>query len=216
MLSGNLTIDPGNALTLKHHRKYLLSASEIPKGWHSFLEYGLGKKYSRISYNIYILILRLMGDNNFMVKDCIFCQEIEDIKHNKIDPFFVTELKTGYVSLGHNQYYRGYCLFISKIHASELHKLDSEFKKQFLIEMALVGEVIHTSFQPKKINIELLGNSHPHLHWHIIPRYKHDILPKIPVWNNSEFLKNKKRPSESQLNSLKKVLLYGFDTILKG
>ena len=139
-----------------------------------------------------------MGDNNFMVKDCIFCQEIEDIKHNKIDPFFVTELKTGYVSLGHNQYYRGYCLFISKIHASELHKLDSEFKKQFLIEMALVGEVIHTSFQPKKINIELLGNSHPHLHWHIIPRYKNDGGASLhSIVNN---------PSEESLRAIKEKI----------
>lgn len=150
-----------------------------------------------------------------MFSNCLFCQEIESIKNNKINPFFVIKLKTGYVSIGHNQYYRGYCLFISKVHASELHELDKELKKNFLIEMAVVEEVIYTTFKPKKINIELLGNSHSHLHWHIIPRYIKDILPKIPIWNNPEFLMNKTRPSKSELESLKKNLLKGFGQVLK-
>lgn len=150
-----------------------------------------------------------------MVKNCIFCQEIEEIKRNNKNPFFVIELKTGYVSLGYNQYYKGYCLFISKVHASELHELESEIKKQFLVEMALVGEVINTIFHPKKINIELLGNTHSHLHWHIFPRYKKDILPKIPVWNNPDFLTNKIRPTKSELDWLKSNLLKGFNKMLE-
>lgn len=150
-----------------------------------------------------------------MPSDCSFCREIENIKNNKIDTFFVKELETGYVSIGHNQYYRGYCLFVSKIHASGLHELDKKLKKKFLIEMATVEEVIHTAFKPKKINIELLGNSYSHLHWHIIPRYKKDVLPKIPVWNNPEFLMNKTRPSKSEVESLKKTLLKDFDKALK-
>lgn len=150
-----------------------------------------------------------------MSDNCLFCQEVENIQDNKIDPFFVIELKSGYVSLGHNQYYRGYCLFISKIHASDLHELDKESKKRFLIDMAFVEEAIYITFKPKKINIELLGNSRSHLHWHILPRYRKDILPKIPVWNNPEFLMNKTRPSKSELESLKKTLLKGFDKVLK-
>ncbi len=149
-----------------------------------------------------------------MSSNCLFCQEIENIKNNKINPFFVIELKTGYVSIGHNQYYRGYSLFLSKIHADELHQLDHEFKKQFLIDMAFLAESIYKSFKPKKLNYELLGNTQSHLHWHIIPRYKNDPSPKIPVWNNPEFLKNKKRPSETELKALKKKLLKGFEQVL--
>jgi diadenosine tetraphosphate (Ap4A) HIT family hydrolase len=153
-------------------------------------------------------------NNNLKINRCIFCKEINDISQNIINPFFVLKLKTGYVSLGYNQYYKGYCLFISKVHASELHKLDNKFKKQFLIEMSLVGEVICKVFKPKKLNIELLGNTHSHLHWHLLPRYKNDILPKIPVWNNPNFLDDKTRPTKSELVFLKKKLLKGFDKIL--
>src|SRR3989344_2930294 len=131
-----------------------------------------------------------MNSNNLRVNECRFCKEINDISQNIIDPFFVIKLKTGYVSLGHNQYYKGYCQFISNIHASELHELDNELKKQFLIEMSYVGEVIYRAFTPQKLNLELLGNTHSHLHWHIIPRYKNDILPTIPAWNNPETLIN--------------------------
>ena len=151
---------------------------------------------------------------NLMLNKCFICLEIENIKQSK-NPYFVTELKTGYVVLGHNQYYKGYSLFFSKIHAEELHQLDHELKKQFLLDMTLLAEAIYKSFKPKKLNYELLGNTESHLHWHIIPRYKKDILPKIPVWNNPEFLKNKKRPSEAELRSLKKNLLKSFDQVLK-
>jgi len=151
-----------------------------------------------------------------MLDKCFFCKDIENIKNNKKNPFFLLQLNSGYVSIGHNQYYKGYCLFISNIHASDLHELDRELRNKFLIDMALVEEVIYVTFKPKKINIELLGNSHPHLHWHIIPRYENDTLPKIPVWNNPEFLINKTRPSRYELNTLKKMLLEGFNKYQKG
>lgn len=150
-----------------------------------------------------------------MPTGCIFCEEIDRIKNNITDPYFVVKLETGYVSIAHNQYYEGYCLFISNIHASELHEIDMATRKQFLNEMVLVGEAIFNAFKPRKLNIELLGNSESHVHWHIIPRYKNDRLPKIPAWNNPEFLMNKKRPTESELESIKNTLLKSLDEVIK-
>ena len=34
------------------------------------------------------------------------------------------------------------------------------------------------------MNYELLGNSDPHLHWHIIPRYKTDPRWGAPIWES--------------------------------
>jgi diadenosine tetraphosphate (Ap4A) HIT family hydrolase len=53
--------------------------------------------------------------------------------------------------------------------------------------MALVAEAMFRAFRPAKLNYELLGNTEPHLHWHLIPRYRDDPKPKIPVWENPEF-----------------------------
>ena len=32
------------------------------------------------------------------------------------------------------------------------------------------------------MNVESLGNVMPHLHWHVIPRYKNDSRWRQPIW----------------------------------
>lgn len=139
---------------------------------------------------------------------CLICDRIEFIKQKK-NPYFVKELKTGYVVLGDFQYYRGYTLFLSKIHANELHELDKDLRLQFLEEMGLVAEAVYKAFKPLKLNYELLGNSDPHVHWHIFPRYKNDSNPKSPVWiiDKSVRYAETARPTKEQLEELKIELL---------
>ena len=42
---------------------------------------------------------------------CLICDRIEMIK-NGDNPYFVKELKTGYVVIGDNQHFYGYTLFL--------------------------------------------------------------------------------------------------------
>ncbi len=99
---------------------------------------------------------------------CLICDRIQMIKEG-INPYFVKELKTGYVVLGDNQHFKGYTIFLCKQHASELHELDADFKLKFLEEMSLVGEAVSHAFPCEKMNYELLGNGDSHLHWHLFP-----------------------------------------------
>ncbi len=44
------------------------------------------------------------------------------------------------------------------------------------------------------MNYELLGNTNPSLHWHVIPRYKDDPRWGQPIWENyprNEFNNNR-------------------------
>ena len=41
---------------------------------------------------------------------------------------------------------------------------------------------IRQVFHPDHVNIELLGNVEPHLHFHIIPRYQDDPRWMKPIW----------------------------------
>ena len=34
------------------------------------------------------------------------------------------------------------------------------------------------------MNYELLGNTVPHLHWHVVPRHDWDLNPKRPIWEH--------------------------------
>ena len=47
-------------------------------------------------------------------------------------------------------------------------------------EVLAVGRAIERAFSPVKLNYDLLGNSLPHLHTHIVPRYADDPRPGWP------------------------------------
>jgi diadenosine tetraphosphate (Ap4A) HIT family hydrolase len=113
---------------------------------------------------------------------CLICNRIDLIKAGK-NPYFVKELKTGYIVVGDYQFYRGYTLFLCKQHVTELHELEENFRKQFLYEMSEVAKAVFKAFKPNKLNYELLGNTDSHLHWHIFPRYADDPMPTKPVWS---------------------------------
>jgi len=142
-----------------------------------------------------------------MKNNCLICKRINWIKNDK-NPYFVMELKTGYVVIGDYQFYKGYTLFLCKKHVKELHDLEPNFRKQFLYEMSLVAQAVDKSFKPRKINYELLGNTDSHLHWHIFPRRKNDPDPLMPIWTIKKSVRenDKTRPNQKILDKLKQQL----------
>jgi diadenosine tetraphosphate (Ap4A) HIT family hydrolase len=40
--------------------------------------------------------------------------------------------------------------------------------------------------RPDKVNLASLGNVVPHLHWHVIPRYRDDAHFPAPVWGQKQ------------------------------
>ncbi len=142
-----------------------------------------------------------------MNSDCLICNRIEQIK-TESNPYFVRELETGYVVLGDYQFFRGYSLFLCKLHVSELHLLESSYKMKFLEEMSLVANAVYNWIVPVKMNYELLGNSEPHLHWHLFPRHKDDPNPTGPSWQVSKEIRfaDRFKPSSKDLGKYKTEL----------
>ena len=83
---------------------------------------------------------------------------------------FVAELTSSYVILGDQQFYRGYCVLFAKLHATELYLMPADTARLLSDEMRLVAEAIAAVVKPWKMNYECLGNSEPHVHWHLLPR----------------------------------------------
>ena len=110
---------------------------------------------------------------------------IDRIKANSFRDF-VAELKSCYVILGDQQFYRGYCVLLAKLHATELYLMPAEAASLLSAEMRLVAEAIATVVKPWKMNYECLGNSEPHVHWHLLPRYENDELRRGPIWLRPE------------------------------
>jgi diadenosine tetraphosphate (Ap4A) HIT family hydrolase len=65
-------------------------------------------------------------------------------------------------------------------HVAEPTELTEEEAATYWPELRLVGKAIETTMQPLKMNYNLLGNSVPHLHTHIVPRYADDPKPSWP------------------------------------
>jgi diadenosine tetraphosphate (Ap4A) HIT family hydrolase len=139
--------------------------------------------------------------------NCLICERIQRIQEGK-NPYFVCELETGYVVMGDHQYFRGYSLFLGKIHKKELHELEPDFRRKFLWEMSEVATAVFRAFQPRKLNCELLGNTDSHLHWHIFPRHANDKKPAEAVWSIDKSVRENEsaRPSLVELGSLKEKL----------
>jgi diadenosine tetraphosphate (Ap4A) HIT family hydrolase len=137
-------------------------------------------------------------------KSCLICERINMIT-NDTNPYFVAELETGYVVIGDHQYFKGYSLFLSKQHKTELHFLEEDFKNKFLIEMSKVAEAVYKAFDVGKLNYELLGNGDSHLHWHLFPRRENDAPVKGPVWwvDREEMFAEEVKPNNNELEEMK-------------
>lgn len=152
-----------------------------------------------------------------MKKDyCLICDRISMIKQGN-NPYFVAELDTGYVVIADYQYFKGYTIFLCKQDVRELHELNNEFKMTFLEEMSIVSEAVYNSFKPIKLNIELLGNTDSHLHWHIVPRYGTDQFPNGPAWLiDAKLLRSDEaKPSNEELEIMKSKLLIELERLTK-
>jgi diadenosine tetraphosphate (Ap4A) HIT family hydrolase len=110
---------------------------------------------------------------------------IDRIKANSFRDF-VAELKSCYVILGDQQFYRGYCVLLAKLHATELYLMPADGARLLSDEMRLVAEAIAAVVKPWKMNYECLGNSEPHVHWHLFPRYETDQMRGGPIWLRPE------------------------------
>lgn len=150
---------------------------------------------------------------------CLICDRIEMIK-NGTNPFFVKELKTGYVVIGDNQHFKGYTLFLCKKHATELFYLDKDFSAEFMEEMITVAKAVKNAFNAEKMNYECLGQGDAHLHWHLFPRINGDIenygnQGKGPVWwyPMDKMYNDENRPTEKELEQMRSALLYELDRL---
>jgi diadenosine tetraphosphate (Ap4A) HIT family hydrolase len=113
--------------------------------------------------------------------DCPFCEKLARLETLPADDL-VWQFSRSVVLLGSWQFYHGYCLLVSRRHATELNQLAPDERRAFLDELCVLAAAIEGCFRPDKLNYELLGNQVPHLHWHVFPRSRRDSDFRRPVW----------------------------------
>ena len=113
--------------------------------------------------------------------ECPFCQKLNNLRELPNEEL-VWQFPHSVALLGPWQYYQGYCILVARRHATELFQLSRPERGGYLEELSLLAQAIGETFQPHKLNYELLGNQVPHLHWHVFPRYSDDPDRLRPVW----------------------------------
>ena len=93
--------------------------------------------------------------------------------------FFAGEVSDAYLNRSDIQ--RGYTIVVWRgRHVAEPTDLAAADASRYWGEVLTVARAIERAFEPVKLNYNLLGNSVPHLHTHIVPRYANDPRPGWP------------------------------------
>lgn len=96
----------------------------------------------------------------------------------------IRRMSSGWAVLGDPQITLGYCLLLPDPVVPDLNALAGATRRQFLEDMAALGDAVLAVTGAERINYEILGNVEPALHAHVIPRHT-DETPerrKQPVW----------------------------------
>ena len=100
----------------------------------------------------------------------------------------------------------GYIRVITNKHIKEFSDLSDEEATRLMLAVKKIEKAMIKTLNPDKVNIAMLGNMVPHLHVHIIPRFKND-----PWWPNATFcekVRNFNYPSfdlEKLIKEIKKI-----------
>jgi diadenosine tetraphosphate (Ap4A) HIT family hydrolase len=77
----------------------------------------------------------------------------------------------------------GFCRVIWNRHVSEMTDLSYGEREHLMALVFAVEEAVRHVMYPDKVNIAALGNMVPHIHWHVIPRYKDDAFFPGSIWS---------------------------------
>jgi diadenosine tetraphosphate (Ap4A) HIT family hydrolase len=76
----------------------------------------------------------------------------------------------------------GFCRVVWNTHVAELSELAVADRNHLINVVCAVEAAVREVTQADKINLASLGNVVPHLHWHVIPRWRGDSHFPQPVW----------------------------------
>ncbi|MEA1914616.1 MAG: HIT family protein [Campylobacterota bacterium] len=68
----------------------------------------------------------------------------------------------------------------------ELSMCDKQTKLHIFETLDIVEKTMLDYFQPEKINIASFGNYMPHVHFHIMARFKEDSFYPEPMWGKKQ------------------------------
>lgn len=94
---------------------------------------------------------------------------------------FIAELDASFLIAGEDAPMKGYCFLLLKRHAVELYELPPEEGAAYMRDVQRASKAVHGITGAVKLNYEIHGNTIPHLHMHLFPRYVGDPFEDQPI-----------------------------------
>jgi ATP adenylyltransferase len=102
-------------------------------------------------------------------EDCQYCAKDRRLTEIMIE---ICPLQVSTLYLFREQTHRGRCIVALNAHQTELFRLDDETLCAFSRDTARAAAAVQRAFEPDKINYAVYGDLVPHLHYHIVPKYR--------------------------------------------
>ncbi|GAB3625207.1 histidine triad (HIT) protein [Pandoraea terrae] len=79
--------------------------------------------------------------------------------------------------------YPGFCRVVWGAHVAEMSDLPGAAREHVMRTVFAVEKALRAVLAPHKVNVASLGNMVPHVHWHVIPRFRDDAHFPGSVWS---------------------------------
>jgi diadenosine tetraphosphate (Ap4A) HIT family hydrolase len=106
------------------------------------------------------------------------------LAHRGKNDTVICRLPSGWAVVGDVQVLPGWCLLLADPVVPSLNDLDESARAAFLRDMGRLGDALMKVTTAERINYEILGNSEPELHAHVVPRYASEPPERrsLPAW----------------------------------
>lgn len=122
-------------------------------------------------------------------KNCFYCTGEKPLSDLMIE---IMHLPHSMVFFFRDQKNPGRCVVAYKEHYRELYEIPEKDFHGYMNEVRAVSRAVSELYKPDKLNYAVYGDGVPHVHFHIVPKYKNGVSwggpfdDKLPVVHLSE------------------------------
>ena len=102
-------------------------------------------------------------------ENCYYCTKSQLLSDLMIE---FAQLEVSTLFLVRDQTHKGRCVVAYKEHTKEIFDLPKAEFEAFMRDVARAAKAVNEAVKPDKINYGSYADTNPHLHFHIVPKYK--------------------------------------------
>lgn len=116
---------------------------------------------------------------------CMYCDEHNEKREELLIEVGKLEHTTLFILKNQNHLGR-VVLALNGAHRTEVFEMTDEERNGFFVDVAKVSKAIKELFNPGKINYGIFGDGVPHVHMHMVPKYKDEFQWGHFFWDKGE------------------------------